>query len=106
MQYRKALLISKTSGDTTVYTLSAADLKDDGGAHMTKAILSVKQGALNYAFTHNPGIDPADDVTVDTNAMLTINAASGQVVIDGYQNLANLRYTITGNTDVYVVLGA
>jgi len=105
MQYRKALTISKSSGDTTVYTFSAADLKDDGGAHMTEAVISVKRGQINYTFTHNPGIDPADG-SINAYATLSASSADGQVTIKGYQNLANFRYNITGDTDVYVVLGA
>jgi hypothetical protein len=104
-KYRKATLISLLSGDTTVYTLSADLLKDDGGAHMQFADFSVKAGQINYSFTHNPGVDP-DTGLADANAAFGMSGADGTVRIEGYDNLRAFRYTISGNTDFYIALGA
>jgi len=105
MTYRKALTIDLASGNTTVGTFSSNDLKDDGGAGMTFADISVKNGQLDYAFDHDPGVNPATSVA-DPTAKFTILPADGVVRIEGYDNLRSLRYLQVGTTDVYVALGA
>ena len=97
--------ITLAAGDTTVYTLPAADLNPTGYARHTTMDIVVKSGQLDYAFRHNPGVDPADD-SADALAQFSIVPGDGVVRIEGADNLANFRYKTTGDTEVYIAFGS
>jgi len=103
--YQVAKRVTLASANTTVQTLSSSLLTPTGLATMTALDIVVKSGQLNYAFTHNPLVDP-DTALADTDAAFVILPADGVVRIEGAANLANLRYIQTGDTEAYFALGA
>lgn len=103
--YYAAKRVTLASANTTVQTIDSEVRKPDGLATMTVLDVRVISGQLNYAFTHDPLTDP-DTAATDTDAAFVVLPADGVVRIEGAQNIANLRYIQTGDTELYLALGA